>query len=266
MNRFQMIALDVDGTLLTDDHTLLPQTKKTVQAVAAQGAEIVLCTGRSPSSTIPLMEMLELEGTVITHNGSVIVETKSREVIHQFVISPAQLAPYQQYCREHGYHFDLNTAFHLYVEDAGVLTEEVLEMYGKFYIEPLVLPKEGDILNEIVKMTVAGTKDEMDRLESEWATWTHELTIIRSGDYFIDIMNPEASKGNALKALSSRRGVEVSRVMALGNYYNDITMLQFAGVGIAMDNSPLEVKAAADDVAPSNNEGGVHFALTKYCM
>ncbi|MNI78998.1 putative phosphatase [compost metagenome] len=54
--------------------------------------------------------------------------------------------------------------------------------------------------------------------------------------------------------------------MAIGNYYNDLTMLTFAGLGIAMDNSPLEVKAAADDITASNNEEGVRLALRKYCL
>ncbi|MFD0619998.1 Cof-type HAD-IIB family hydrolase [Paenibacillus sp. GCM10027629] len=266
MNRFQMIALDVDGTLINDHHEITPKTRESVLEVAKQGAEIVLCTGRNPSSTIPLLEQLGLVGTVITHNGAVTMESATRKIIHQYVIADSELAPFKAYCREHHYHFDLNTANELYVERKDILTEEVLAMYGKFYVVPLVLPVDGSLTDQMVKMTAFGTKEQMDELEAEWNTWMHELTIIRSGDYFIDIMHARASKGNALKYCAASREVDASAILAIGNYYNDITMLQFAGVGIAMDNSPIEVKAAADDITLSNNEDGVHLALVKYCL
>ncbi|MNN14057.1 Sugar phosphatase YidA [compost metagenome] len=106
----------------------------------------------------------------------------------------------------------------------------------------------------------------MNQVEADWNLWTHELNMLRSGDYFIDLMHPEASKGNALKQLAEQRGIPAEQIMAIGNFYNDITMLTFAGLGIAMDNSPIEVKAAAQDVTASNNEEGVRVALEKYCL
>ena len=140
MNRFQMIALDVDGTLINDHHEISSKNRASVLEVAKQGAEIVLCTGRNPSSTIPLLEQLGLVGTVITHNGAVTMESATRKIIHQYVIADSELAPFKAYCREHNYHFDLNTANDLYVEREDILTAEVLAMYGKFYVVPLVLP------------------------------------------------------------------------------------------------------------------------------
>ena len=79
-------------------------------------------------------------------------------------------------------------------------------------------------------------------------------------------MQSQASKGSALQRLVARRGYEPDEVLAIGNYFNDITMLTYAGMGIAMDNSPVEVKAATNAVTTSNNEDGVHEALVKYCL
>jgi len=90
--------------------------------------------------------------------------------------------------------------------------------------------------------------------------------MLRSGDFFIDLMHKDASKGAALQKLAEKRGIPAENVMAIGNYYNDITMLTYAGLGVAMDNSPLDVKAAADAVTASNNEEGVKRALEKYCL
>lgn len=79
-------------------------------------------------------------------------------------------------------------------------------------------------------------------------------------------MHKDASKGAALQRLAEKRGYRPEEVLAMGNYYNDITMLTFAGKGIAMDNSPVEVKAAADEITLSNNDSGVHHALVKHVV
>ncbi|MNJ00072.1 Sugar phosphatase YidA [compost metagenome] len=79
-------------------------------------------------------------------------------------------------------------------------------------------------------------------------------------------MNPTANKGNALKALASTLEIEAPEIMAIGNYYNDLEMMDFAGLGIAVENSPDDVKEAADAVTSSNNNEGVHEAIRKYCF
>ena len=91
-----------------------------------------------------------------------------------------------------------------------------------------------------------------------------ELNIVRSGEYFIDIMKEGTTKGKALAMLANHLNVKPKDVVAIGNYYNDLDMLQYAGLGIAMDNSPEDVKAAADVVTLSNNEDGVRLALEKW--
>jgi len=95
---------------------------------------------------------------------------------------------------------------------------------------------------------------------------TDGLHLIRSGDHFIDIMHQDASKGSALLQFANSLGVKRERIMAIGNYFNDLEMIKLAGLGIAMDNSPREVKEAADGVTASNNEHGVAEALLKYAF
>ncbi|UHA72648.1 Cof-type HAD-IIB family hydrolase [Paenibacillus sp. 481] len=263
---YRMVALDMDGTLLHDDHSLSARNAETIREIAARGVEIVLCTGRSPDSTLPYLEQLGLEGTVITHNGASTVSSVGRELIHRYEMPHASLEPYIAYCREHDVLFDVNTTFVLYVDQLDKLPEDALHMYKEFLITPQQFPGWGGMDDNPVKLTLGGQKEEMDKVEQDLNLWTHELQYVRSGDYFIDIMHPEATKGNALKQLAAQRGIPREQILAIGNYFNDVTMLQFAGMGIAMDNSPLEVKAAAQDVTLSNNDDGVHAALVKYCL
>lgn len=265
--KYKLIALDVDGTLLNDDHVITEQTAKTIQEASLQGAEIVLCTGRGPQNSIPFMENLGLSGGyVISHNGAATVNVDNREVIHQYAMDSKAMVPYLDYFRKEGVHFDVNTAFHMYVDDVEGLAVEVRSMYENFLMLPAVLPPLENFQDPIVKVTAFGLSETLDRVHQEIGAWTPEFNILRSGEYFLDLMHPEASKGNALKQLAERRGFHQEEILAIGNYYNDITMLTFAGLGIAMDNSPLEVKAAANEVTASNNEDGVHEALLKYCL
>ncbi|MGZ9582928.1 Cof-type HAD-IIB family hydrolase [Paenibacillus marinisediminis] len=262
----QIVAIDMDGTLLHDDHTLSKRNADTIRQVAEAGVEIVLCTGRSPSSTLPYLDELGLEGIVITHNGAATVASKSRKELNLFELQGQDLDRYMDYCRKHQIHFDVNTAFDLYVDSLEVLTSEVLHIYSQFLIKPKLFPGWDQLQEPALKLTMSGEKDKIDEIEAEMNLWDHKLHFIRSGDYFIDVMHPEATKGNALMNLAEQQQVPRENILAIGNYYNDVTMIQYAGIGVAMDNSPLDVKAAADDVTLSNNEDGVHAALQKYIL
>ncbi|MWV43777.1 Cof-type HAD-IIB family hydrolase [Paenibacillus sp. HJL G12] len=263
---YKLIALDVDGTLLNDNHELSEQTISTIREVSRSGAEIVLCTGRGPQNSIPFMEQIGLTGYVISHNGAATVDVESKEVVHQFAMDSKAILAYMDFFRDKRVHFDVNTAFHMYVDSVEGMAVEVRSMYENFLMLPAALPPLTEFSEPIVKVTAFDHADVLDKVYEELVLWKPEFNILRSGEYFLDLMHPDASKGNALKQLADRRGVRQEEVLAIGNYFNDITMLTFAGLGIAMDNSPLEVKAAANEVTASNNEDGVHAALLKYCL
>ncbi|MDF2660257.1 MAG: hydrolase [Paenibacillus sp.] len=261
---YRLIALDVDGTLLNDRYELTERTKRTVRDVHEAGATIVLCTGRSPVNTLPIMEELGLEGTLITHNGAATVLSSDRSVVAECPFEMEQLLPLIRYCREHRVHMDLCTPFNSFVE--GAIGETETAMYAKFMLEPSRTDDLARLSVSPVKFTAFADKETMDRVERDWLAMELPLAIIRSGDYFIDVMHPEATKGNALKRLADSLGIDRSQVMAIGNYFNDVEMIRFAGLGIAMDNSPDGVKEAADAVTASNNEDGVHLALVRHVL
>ncbi|NIK77346.1 hypothetical protein FHS15_002482 [Paenibacillus castaneae] len=259
--KYDLIALDVDGTLLTDDHVLTKEIRDTVREAADYGAQIVLCTGRGPSGAIPILEELGLGGTVITHNGAATINADNRSVLHQFDMMPEQLLAFIDYCREKSIHFDVNTAFEMMVES---MSSEAEAMYHRFQANPAVQDFRLGLPEGLVKFTVFGSKEEMDSVQAEWEGWPMTLKSIRSGDFFIDVHHAEANKGKALQQLAKIREIDSSRILAIGNYYNDVTMLEFAGMGIAMGNSPDAVKLAANAVARSNSEDGVAYALREY--
>ncbi|MCZ8512115.1 Cof-type HAD-IIB family hydrolase [Paenibacillus filicis] len=264
-SKYRIIALDVDGTLLNDRYELTSGTVESVRMAHDAGARIVLCTGRGPANAIPVLEQMKLDGVLITHNGAVTVETPSRRLLHQISFQVAELESLTVYCRERQVHFDVCTAWEMYAEGIG---EEAKAMYAKFMLTPHIVPDVLRHAEPLVKFTLFGSEEQMDRVEADIPALElpPSLTAIRSGVHFIDVMPAAASKGEALKELAALWGVDRSAVVAMGNYYNDVDMIRFAGLGIAMDNSPEDVKKAADAVVPSNNEEGVRFALQRYVL
>lgn len=261
--KYKLIALDVDGTLLNDDYIVTEKTKQAIREVRSHGAVIVLCTGRGPISTIPVLRELGYDGTLITHNGAATVYSQGKRIIHQYPFRLHELSELIAYCRKNEIHFDVCTPFEMYVEK---LPEKTRSMYDKYMAQPLVIDDVFHLQSPVVKFSVFAEMETVERVERDWKNAPLSLQQIRSGDYFIDVMRKEANKGNALGQLSESLGIDRSEILAIGNYYNDIEMIRLAGLGIAMENSPEEVKRAADTVTLSNNEDGVYWALHKYCL
>lgn len=261
--KYKCVALDIDGTLLSDQYEILPLTKQTIQQYHAAGGRVVLCTGRGPENSIPILRQLGLEGVLITNNGATTVTSEDSALIHQFPFSSDEIRPYINYCRERKIHFDMNTSFETYVEQ---LTDEVKNMYEKYMLKPELVEDVLDTERVYVKLTASGSKEQMDELEVLWQQFDDSMNVIRSGDHFVDVMHQSATKGNALRKLCEHWGIPSEKVVAMGNYFNDVEMLQYAGLGIAMDNSPDGVKEAADQVTDSNQNEGVHKAFLKYIL
>jgi Cof subfamily protein (haloacid dehalogenase superfamily) len=261
--KYKLIALDVDGTLLNDEHILTEKTKYAISRAHEAGAQIVLCTGRGPQNTFPLLAELGLDGIVITHNGAATIQTKDHRVLHQVTFRPEEIKPFIEYCREQKAHFALNAPFELYVEEYNGV---IKAMYDKFMIEPILTKDVSTLDIPMVKLSAYSEQAIMDQIEADWRTMSSPLSIIRSGHHFIDIMHAEASKVHALRRFAEDAGIEQDEIMAIGNYYNDSEMIVYAGLGIAMDNSPDPVKLHANVTTGSNNEDGVYQAIMKFCF
>ncbi|NOU97915.1 Cof-type HAD-IIB family hydrolase [Paenibacillus sp. LMG 31456] len=259
---YSMIALDVDGTLLNDRYEITDVTKEALQQAHASGIRIVLCTGRGPGNAVPILEQLGLEGVLITHNGAATVQTPGGILLHECGFSLDDVEPVIRYCRDKQVHFDVNTAFEMYVDKISAVE---VSMYENYMLQPQRVSDIMQLNHPLVKFTIFGSLEVMDEVEQDLRLMEMPkgLQYIRSGDYFIDVMSVEASKGKALEQLAQQWNIPRERIIAMGNYYNDIEMLEYAGIGIAMDNSPEDVKAAADAVTLSNNDNGVYEALVK---
>lgn len=253
-----LIAIDVDGTLLTDNYTITPRTKRAIWQAKEMGMIVTLATGRSPSSCYPIVEELGLNDPLITHNGAVIVDPLTKKASRMIGFAVQDMQEVIHYCRKNQLHFDLNGAFDLYIES---LTPSAEKMYKKFYMKPIVVDDIFNLDEQIVKFTIFAESEQLDQIYADLVRLGGQWRIIRSGENFIDIIHPNATKGAALRYILNQYNLDAEEVIAFGNYFNDLEMLQLVGLGVAMENSPEELKQMADRVTKTNNEDGVALIL-----
>ncbi len=259
--KYRMIALDVDGTLIDDRFQIQPKTKGILKELYDDGVEIALCTGRNPSGAIPLMEEIGVEGPVIVHNGALSLHSTSKEIYGTLGFHMSELQDVVEFCRAQGIHFDVNTPFHLYVERMDPRLER---LYQSYFAQPILLRDVMELDEDVVKLSLLGEEELIDRLVGEIEERFPYFRSIRSGENYIDIMHPDASKGYGLRIVAEKLNIPLDEIVAFGNYYNDIEMLAEVGFGIAMENSPIEVKNIAKAVTRSNNEEGIYYGLREH--
>ncbi|WP_054948903.1 Cof-type HAD-IIB family hydrolase [Numidum massiliense] len=260
---YELIALDLDGTLLTDEKEITRETKQLLQRLRQEGKYIVICTGRSTQSVRKLLQNTTFASHVITNNGGTVIDASSAETLYTATIPRRYLGIFRDICDEYSVHCDLTTEKNMYVEQ---MAPEMIALYERYHVAPFEIGDFRDIPEEVTKCTLFSEKEKtieqlIPRLTEQYGS---DLTIVQSGEHFIDIMKRGTSKGEALRWLVPQLNLQAADVLAIGNYYNDAEMLAYAGLGVAVANAPEELRAAADAVTASNNADGVRLALEKY--
>jgi Cof subfamily protein (haloacid dehalogenase superfamily) len=261
---YKLVATDIDGTLLTDDYRITERNREALQAAAAEGVQIVLCSGRAPQSVTPLLEELGIDGYFICHNGAVTSHSKTREILRESGFFSETLKDVVHYCRDARIHTDFCTALGMYTENLE--REDVRAMYAKYMADPELVKDVLEMEDRLVKFTLFGTEEQLNKAHEDLAAMNLPVQTLRSGPFYIDLIDRSTSKGAALRHLAEHLNIPLSETIAIGNYYNDLDMITMAGVGVAVDNAPDEVKERADIVVASNNESGVAEAIERLIL
>lgn len=266
----KLVAIDIDGTLLNSNHEITPRVKDALQKANAQGVNIVLCTGRPLPGVSQQLKELELYGEndyVITYNGSLVQATKSNEIISRYTLSYEDFLEIEMYSRKIGVH--LHT-----IDDSTIYTAN--RDIGKYTIHEATLvnmpvkyrtvDEMGPELN-IIKMMMIDEPEILDpAIEQLPLTLTEKFTTVKSTPFYYEIMNKNASKGNALAKLAEHLGLKQEETMAIGDNENDLSMIAYAGIGVAMGNATENVKTVANVHTASNDEDGVAEIIEKLVL
>lgn len=255
----KMIVTDIDDTLLTSNHVISDRTKQALIAAQEKGIYVVLASGRPVPAMTAFAEELGLDrygSYLISYNGAVIWDCASRETVFEQKLTNDTLRKlYEISEREDVY-------IHTY-SDSSIITDEVCE-HIEFESRLTGMPIEtvddftgtvqGDVIKAMLLDEPARLREVHDTL-TDWAKERVSMTI--SKPFFLEFMHKDVDKGATLHRLAGKLGIKKEEIVAFGDSFNDMTMLQYAGTGVAMGNAKEEVKRIADCVTLCNDSDGI---------
>lgn len=267
---YRIIALDLDGTLTNHDKEITPLTLRTLLAAQEKGAIIVLASGRPTYGIAPLAQELQLDthgGYILSYNGGKIVDwSKQQECFSQHLPQPAIPVIYE-YAKLSG---------HALLGYAGneIITEAPDDPYVKeeSRINKMDIRHVDNLLQHIepnpTKLLMTGDPAQMIQAEEDLSQRLspYGMDVFRSAPFFLELVPKGIDKAQSLLRLLAKVNLTPADMIAFGDGYNDLSMLQLAGMGVAMANAAPEVRAQADYITLSNEEDGVAAALTHFGM
>ena len=264
----KLIAIDMDGTLLNSKKELLEETKQYFKNFHNKNTEtlLVLCTGRPETGIRPYLKdlvYLEENHYIISQNGASIYESQTgKRVMDAFVDSTA-IQKWIELGKKHG----------ISVMGAGV------DYYYSFDEEPsewmefdvkLVsgklkrIPTKESLNIDFYKILLMGDEEQLNEFETFIPQeWRDEFYVVRSQKYLVEVLTKGVNKAFGLEKLAQKLNIQPSEIAAIGDAANDIEMLEYAGLAIAMGNGSEEVKAIANIVTDTNENNGVIKVIDK---
>ncbi len=264
---YKMIVLDLDGTLTNSQKEITAPTREALIHIQQQGKKVVLASGRPTPGVLPLARELELEkygSYILSYNGGHIRNCKTDEIIYNQLF-PRDIIP-AFYDAVKNYDVDIIT----YSKDAiisGICPNQYVELESRVCYLPIIrvdnFPEYIDF--PINKLLISGEPNILEGLESLLvAKFGDRLNIYRSDPYFIDIMPPGINKASSLQTLLEHVGLTREEMICVGDGFNDKSMIEFAGLGVAMANAQPKVKEVANFITRSNDEDGVVYVIEQF--
>jgi len=266
----ELIAIDMDGTLLNPQHEVTPAVKQALAAAREKGVQIVLATGRPYMGVERYLQELDLqqEGCYcITNNGALVHNARDGSVIAEISLTIDDYHYFEQLARHLGVHFHALTKTDLYTANRDISEYSVHESYTTRIPLKFCPAEEMDPSLTFPKVMMIDRPEVLDRAISQLPDEARaRYTIMKSSPYFLEILDKRVNKGEGVKTLATKLGIPRENVMTLGDQENDIAMLEYAGIGVAMGNALDSVKAVSQFVTKTNMEDGVAFAIEKFVL
>lgn len=266
---YKLIALDIDGTLTNSKKEITPRTRYALLEAQNLGKKIVLASGRHPIGIWPIAKELMLDrfgGYIMGFNGGKIINCTTGENVVSKLFPIEYLADIVSVLKESN--ITINT-----YDDKKIYSDSKVNDYS--YVERDIIGTEMVVVDDFVsaikfdinKILLAGEPYELDKYQKILSQrYDGLLDVYKSAPYFLEIMPFGITKGSMLPLLIQKLGIKREELAAFGDNYNDMTMIGYAGFGVAMANGENEVKKIADYVCESNDDDGVANTFGKFIL
>ncbi|SHF41609.1 sugar-phosphatase [Caloramator proteoclasticus] len=265
---YKLIALDMDGTLLNENKEISKSNLEAIQFARRKGIKVVLATGRPTKGIEKYLKELNLideNEYAVSYNGAVVQEVKSGKIIAKNVMSLDDLKQLYNLSKE------LNVNIHALTPNSCITPK--INQYSELEATMNNIPLEivdFDAIDKnttIVKIMFVDPEEKLNKvIELLPKELYDKYTIVRSAPFFLEFLNKKVNKGFGVRLLAEKLGIKPSEVICIGDAENDIHMIEFAGLGVAMGNAFPEVKKKADYVTKTNEEDGVAHVIKKFVL
>ena len=264
----KLVAIDMDGTLLNSKKELLEETKQYFKNFHNKNTEtlLVLCTGRPESGIRPYLKdlgYLEENHYIISQNGANIYESQTGKRVMDAFVDSAAIQKWIELGKKHGISVMGAGVDYYYSFDED--PTEWMEFDVKLVSGKLKrIPTEESLNTDFYKILLMGDEEQLNEFETFIPQeWRDEFYVVRSQKYLVEVLTKGVNKAFGLEKLAQKLNIQPSEIAAIGDAANDVEMLEYAGLAIAMGNASEEVKAIADIVTDTNDNNGVIKAIDK---
>ena len=265
--QYKLIALDLDGTLTNSRKQITPKTLKALFRAQEAGVRVVLASGRPTPGIEPLVKQLQLEkydGYILPYNGGEIISCATHQRIFQQILPHSEIPALYQTARQFG------LSIISYDNDA-ILTETPNDKYVQIEAGINQMPVKGvsdfvaTITWPVTKCLIVGEPSRVKLCEAEAKkTMGEKVNFFQSAPYFLECVAPGIDKAKSIERLIGRLGITQEQVVACGDGYNDLSMIEYAGLGVAMGNAQPGVLSRADMVTLTNDANGVAYVVKNH--
>jgi len=268
---YKLLVIDIDGTLLGENGTISAEDRNALARACDLGIQVSLSTGRAAQACLGIISQLSLDGYHMFFDGALISNPNHGKEVYVQPINKMVVKQAIEFAHLNGISLELYSTTHYFAEQETWSTEAHRQYFG---IEAALVDFD-ELWNHerIIKGGLAVTSpQEAAKVNGFRFQFENSLyfSVARSPAYpdvdFFNIVAPEVSKGKALRALASHLGISLTKVIAIGDGANDISLLSGVGLAIAMQNALSEVKAVADHITLDVDHSGVAEAINKFLL
>jgi Cof subfamily protein (haloacid dehalogenase superfamily) len=263
--KYKMLVLDMDDTLLNDDHTISNENKVMLSKARELGVHIVLASGRPTPAMIAYAKELQLDNSyMISYNGAVITDLKEDKVIFEQTLTQGQIHEL--------YDYSLKSKTHIITYVGGKIISETDSEYIE--IEKKITGLEHnkvvsfkeEVQSSAVKCILLEEPTYLKEVEKDLKAAMPHLSVSMSKPFFLEVAQNGIDKGASIKFLAERLNILQSEIIAVGNAGNDLTMIEYAGLGVWVDNVDPELRDKGDVIVASNNNHGVAEVIKRFIL
>ncbi|MBQ8827799.1 MAG: HAD family phosphatase [Clostridia bacterium] len=260
--KYKMIAIDMDGTLLTKDKKITEETAAALRAAANAGVLVVISTGRPAPGVEMYHEITDLGNPVIIYNGAGIIKYPEKKIIFDKGLPGEPAAKILAAGKAYNTAMCIWSQGQLYVNIMDERCDRYETLSG---MKAHPMPSECELLNQgITKILWYDTPERISFFIPEMKKLLGSTSsCCPSAPEFLEFFHPEVSKAAAIEIVAAEYGIKREEIAAIGDGCNDIEMIEYAGLGIAMQNAPDIVKEHSDFITKSNSGNGVAYAINK---